>query len=83
MVVSVMLGCAVLTTLRITGMTCNGCVKHVDAALRGLPGVTTVQVSLTDADAKVSHDPEQSPPASLVDAVTRAGYEATCHAEPS
>jgi copper chaperone len=72
----------VVTTLRITGMTCNGCVKHVDAALRGLPGVTAVAVSLADAQAKVSHDPEQSPAASLIAAVSDAGYEATCHAEP-
>ena len=28
----------VITTLRITGMTCNGCVRHVDKALRACPG---------------------------------------------
>jgi copper chaperone CopZ len=73
----------VITTLRISGMTCNGCVKHVDAALRGLPGVSAVQVELAEGRAKVSHDPEQSPEASLIAAVVDAGYEASCHAEPT
>jgi len=66
----------VITTLRITGMTCNGCVKHVDAALRKLPGVTAVEVELAGGRAKVVHDPEQSPLASLVAAVDEAGYQA-------
>jgi copper chaperone CopZ len=67
----------VITTLRITGMTCNGCVKHVDAALRSLPGVSAVDVKLADHHARVVHDPEQSPLANLVSAVEAAGYEAT------
>jgi copper chaperone len=67
----------VITTLAIGGMTCNGCVKHVDAALRGIPGVSAVEVKLADGTAKIVHDPEQSPLASLVEAVVEAGYEAT------
>lgn len=63
--------------MRITGMTCNGCVKHVDAALRKVPGVTAVEVSLAEGRAKVVHDPEASPVASLVAAVDEAGYTAT------
>ncbi|HEU0035409.1 MAG TPA: heavy metal-associated domain-containing protein [Kofleriaceae bacterium] len=65
-----------ITTLRITGMTCNGCVKHVDAALRGVEGVSAVEVNLAEARAKVVHDPERSPTTSLVAAVHEAGYEA-------
>ena len=65
-----------ITTLRITGMTCNGCVKHVDAALRAVPGVSAVDVKLADHQAQVVHDPERSPIASLVAAVALAGYEA-------
>ncbi len=56
-------------------MTCNGCVKHVDEALRRVPGVTAVQVDLAGGLAKVSHDPEQSPIATLATAVASAGYE--------
>jgi copper chaperone CopZ len=62
----------VITTLRITGMTCNGCVRHVDAALRKVPGVTAVEVALPDR-AKVVHNATVG---QLVEAVTVAGYQA-------
>jgi copper chaperone CopZ len=64
----------VITTLRITGMTCNGCVKHVDKALRGVPGVRGVQVTLPDR-ASVEHDDSASLP-EMVKAVESAGYQA-------
>jgi copper chaperone CopZ len=62
----------VITTLRITGMTCNGCVRHVDTALRKVPGVTGVEVALPDR-AKVVHS---APVSALLDAVLAAGYRA-------
>ena len=65
-----------ITTLSIGGMTCNGCVKHVNAALRGVAGVSAVEVRLAEASANVVHDPERSPVASLLEAVVEAGYEA-------
>lgn len=65
----------VITTLRITGMTCNGCVRHVDKALRAVPGVTAVEVSLPEGTAKVVHE-ESAQVAALVAAVESAGYEA-------
>lgn len=55
-------------------MTCNGCVKHVDTALRSVPGVSAVEVDLANGRAKVVH--ESTVPA-LIAAVTEAGYEAT------
>jgi copper chaperone CopZ len=66
----------VITTLRITGMTCNGCVRHVGEALRSVAGVSGVEVSLAENRAKVVHDPERSSLASLIAAVEAAGYEA-------
>jgi copper chaperone CopZ len=66
----------VITTLAITGMTCNGCVKHVDQALRGVPGVSAVEVSLGEHRAKVVHDPDQAPVAALLAAIDGAGYSA-------
>ena len=68
-----------ITTLAITGMTCNGCVKHVDRALREVPGVTAVEVDLPGARAKVSHDPAAAPVPALVAAIEAAGYEAVTH----
>jgi copper chaperone CopZ len=65
----------VTTTLRITGMTCNGCVRHVDKALRGVPGVTAVDVDLAAGTATVAHEASAPLPA-LVAAVESAGYEA-------
>jgi copper chaperone CopZ len=66
----------VTTTLQIAGMTCNGCVRHVDAALRGVPGVTAVEVELAAGRARVVHDPERSPVPGLVAAVAAVGYQA-------
>ncbi len=65
-----------ITTLAITGMTCNGCVKHVDQALRAVPGVSAVEVVLAEGRAKIVHDPERSPVPALVAAVEGAGYTA-------
>jgi len=60
--------------MRITGMTCNGCVRHVDKALRAVPGVTAVEVALPDR-AKVVHADEVAA-AALAAAVAAAGYAA-------
>lgn len=57
-------------------MTCNGCVRHVESALRTLPGVSAVEVSLPDQCAKIVHDPAQSPVISLIAVVQDAGYTA-------
>lgn len=62
-----------MTNLRITGMSCNNCVRHVSEALRGVPGVTKVEVSLPDR-ATVEHS--GAPQEALVAAVESAGYDA-------
>ena len=64
-----------ITTLRITGMTCNGCVKHVDKALRSVSGVSAVEVSLPEGRAKIVHE-DAAPVTALVAAVESAGYTA-------
>lgn len=56
-------------------MTCNGCAKHVDKALRAVPGVEAVQVSLPDKTAQVEHSESAGVPA-MIAAVESAGYEA-------
>ena len=63
-----------VTTLRISGMTCNGCVGHVKTALVGVPGVSAVEVSLPD-QAKIVH--ADVPMADLAAAVDAAGYSVT------
>lgn len=41
--------------LAIDGMTCGSCVAHVEAAVRAIPGVTTVGVNLATERATVNH----------------------------
>ena len=57
-------------------MTCNNCVRHVEGALRAIPGVAAVEVHLIDQKAKVIHDPERSPLPILIAAVEGSGYGA-------
>ncbi|NLA89683.1 MAG: heavy-metal-associated domain-containing protein [Alcaligenaceae bacterium] len=38
-------------TIRVDGMSCQNCVKHVNEALSTVPGVEQVEVSLENANA--------------------------------
>jgi copper ion binding protein len=63
------------TTLSITGMTCEHCVKHVTSALEQIPGVSSVEVRLKENSARVEHA-ESVSLAGLKAAVEEAGYGA-------
>ena len=63
-----------MNTLHITGMTCGHCVKHVEQALRQVPGVTAVAVDLASGTARVEGAAD---PAALVAAVEAEDYTAT------
>jgi len=65
-----------LTTLKIEGMTCGGCVASVTRVLQQLPGVSRVEVSLESGTAEITHDPASSPAAALASAVESAGFGA-------
>jgi copper ion binding protein len=62
------------TTLKIEGMSCDHCVKHVKEALEGIGGVKSAKVSLKTNSAEVNHD-EKVDLARMKEAVTEAGYE--------
>lgn len=62
-------------TLKITGMSCQHCVKAVLEALRNVPGVTPTQVDI--GAAQLTYDPQQATPEQIVDAVTEEGYQVT------
>lgn len=64
-------------TINIEGMHCNGCVRSVTNALKQVPGVTTVEVSLNDKRAIVSFDEIDVPFAELRTAIEEAGYTAS------
>lgn len=61
--------------LRISGMTCSNCVRHVAEALRSVPGVLDARVDLEAGRAEVTFTGAASP-AALVAVVADAGYEA-------
>jgi copper ion binding protein len=62
------------TTLKIEGMSCDHCVKHVTQALEGIQGVTSARVSLKNKNAEVEHTDTVSPE-TMKAAVIEAGYE--------
>ncbi|MDD4932178.1 MAG: cation-translocating P-type ATPase [Methylacidiphilaceae bacterium] len=62
--------------LRIGGMTCSNCARHVQTALSGVPKVTSARVDLEKGRATVEIGEGGPSSAALVEAVQKAGYEA-------
>lgn len=62
-------------TLKISGMTCGGCVRSVSSVLRALDGVAKADVSLDKQCAVVDYDAAKLNVEQLKHAVTEAGYE--------
>ena len=65
-----------MTTLKITGMTCDSCATHVKEALEKVPGVQSADVSYTKGSAKLAVEAGISPDA-LTAAVAGLGYRTT------
>ena len=61
--------------LKVSGMTCSGCVASVKRVLEAAAGVTAASVSLEEGLAKVNYDPAQTDPGKLGAAVRDAGYD--------
>ena len=65
------------TELRVSGMTCNNCARHVTEAIQGVPGVSSATVSLQNKSATVRWNSGLvSDVPSIVQAVAKAGYDA-------
>ena len=63
-----------MTKLKIEGMSCQHCVKAVDAALADVPGVDrVVAVRLDEGEAEVEGSADTN---ALIAAVAEEGYEA-------
>jgi copper chaperone CopZ len=62
-----------MTAIKITGMTCQHCVRAATQALEAVPGVTRAEVDLASGLAQVEG---KADPAALVAAVQDAGYKA-------
>jgi copper chaperone CopZ len=63
-------------TYAIQGMTCAGCVTHLNSVLRELPGVKSAEVSLEHDNAVVVFEAGQENDDAIVQAVASAGYAA-------
>ncbi len=63
-------------TLFIGGMTCASCVRHVEGALKSVPGVGAVTVNLATGKAAVEYDPTQASIGDLKKVVEDVGYSA-------
>jgi len=60
--------------LSVTGMTCGGCVNSVQKVLSAVPGVHSVEVTLTPGQARVAYDQARVDRAALVQAIVDAGF---------
>ncbi|WP_041432581.1 heavy-metal-associated domain-containing protein [Thiobacillus denitrificans] len=60
--------------LPVNGMTCGGCVSSVQKVLSALPGVASVEVSLTPGQARVVYDAAKVDRAAMAQAVVDAGF---------
>jgi Cu+-exporting ATPase len=66
-----------LTQLRVEGMTCNNCARHVTEASQGVPGVRSATISLTAKQATIRwNSPQDRNVAAVIAAITKAGYAA-------
>lgn len=63
------------TVVKIKGMTCMGCVRSVQTVLAGVAGVSSVEVSLEQAQATIQHDAAKTGVAQFRRAIVDAGYE--------
>jgi copper chaperone CopZ len=60
--------------MKVTGMTCGGCISNVTHALEAIDGVGEVKVSLSAGEATVQYDERVTTPDQLKAAVKGAGY---------
>ncbi len=65
------------TRLKVSGMTCEHCVRAVEGALRNQPGVRNATVHLENGAAEVEFEESSVAPEQLIAAVREEGYEAT------
>lgn len=61
-------------TLTVRGMHCQSCVKRVERALAGVPGVTSARVDLLEERATVDYTAGSTSEAALKQVVTGLGF---------
>jgi len=61
-------------TLPVQGMSCGSCVRHIQTALEGNPGVKTVEVNLAAGEVAVSYNPQTTAPVAIAEAIRKSGF---------
>ena len=64
------------TVIKVGGMSCQGCVKNITGVLSALDGVSSAEVSLEAAEARVAFDQQAVSRAALIAAIEDAGFDA-------
>lgn len=64
------------TTFEVSGMSCSSCAQTIEMALSHQSGVIKVTVNFANEKMYVEYDPKKVSPNQLVQAVTKAGYQA-------
>lgn len=64
------------TTIKVGGMSCQGCVKNITGVLSAMDGVASAEVSLEAGEARVAFDPAQVSRDALKTAIEDAGFDA-------
>ena len=62
-------------TIPVAGMTCAACVRKVEKALQGVPGVQDATVNLAAGKAGVTYDPSVCDVPAMCDQIEKVGYE--------
>jgi copper chaperone len=62
-------------TIKVSGMTCEGCVASVTRVLTAIPGVEAVAVSLERGEAELRYDPARAGVPAFRQAIEDAGYD--------
>ncbi len=64
-------------TLKVEGMTCDHCVRRVTKGLTQIDGISEVEVSLEDKQAKFKYDPSLVAMNDVIAKINDLGYEAS------
>ncbi len=58
----------------IEGMTCANCVKHIEKALKQLPGISQLEINLEKHEALIEYDSSALTYETMASALKEAGY---------
>ncbi len=60
---------------KISGMTCQGCVKGVRSALEKVPGISVGDIRLENGEAEITFDEQSGARQAIETAIENAGFE--------